>query len=232
MWAILSGIEGNLLAYEAVLADCKQQRVSIDSLYLIGDLVGPRPESEEVLRRLRFPAAGELTPQVCIGWWEEQCFILHGVGTTSEPRELLQRYGGDTVELLWKSVSRESVEWLRGEHFGFIELDSLLAHGSSVSASDELTPETPPWEMLDRLQRAGVNRIFCGRSGRAFDYELEGGAVSSAVKTLDSEQPVETIAPPKGRVIGVGNVGRTPGEAVYALYNPNSDRLQFQTVRY
>ncbi|NEP46339.1 MAG: hypothetical protein F6K35_46940, partial [Okeania sp. SIO2H7] len=53
MWAILSGIEGNLLAYEAVLADCKQQRVSIDSLYVIGDAIGPRPESEEVLRRLR-----------------------------------------------------------------------------------------------------------------------------------------------------------------------------------
>jgi hypothetical protein len=29
MWAILSGIEGNIAAYEAVLADLKRQRVQV-----------------------------------------------------------------------------------------------------------------------------------------------------------------------------------------------------------
>ena len=34
MWAILSGIEGNLAAYEAVLADLKRQRVTVEELYI------------------------------------------------------------------------------------------------------------------------------------------------------------------------------------------------------
>nr|MDJ0620860.1 metallophosphatase [Calothrix sp. MO_192.B10] len=34
------------------------------------------------------------------------------------------------------------------------------------------------------------------------------------------------------QVVGVGNVGRTPGEATYTLYNPNSNQVEFKTVRY
>lgn len=32
MWAILSGIEGNITAYEAVLANIKRQRVKVEAL--------------------------------------------------------------------------------------------------------------------------------------------------------------------------------------------------------
>jgi len=39
-WAILSGIEGNLAAYEAVMADIKRQSKQIEALYILGDLVG------------------------------------------------------------------------------------------------------------------------------------------------------------------------------------------------
>ncbi|EAM51189.1 hypothetical protein CWATWH0003_2786 [Crocosphaera watsonii WH 0003] len=37
MWAILSGIEGNIAAYEAVLADIKRQRIPVEGLYILGD---------------------------------------------------------------------------------------------------------------------------------------------------------------------------------------------------
>ena len=33
-WAILSGIEGNLPAYEAVLADIKGQEIPVTAIYL------------------------------------------------------------------------------------------------------------------------------------------------------------------------------------------------------
>ena len=36
MWAILSGIEGNIAAYEAVLADIKRQRVKVRSIVYSG----------------------------------------------------------------------------------------------------------------------------------------------------------------------------------------------------
>jgi hypothetical protein len=172
MWAILSGIEGNIAAYEAVLADIKGQRVTAEALYILGDIVAAKPDNEKVIKRIQNPLPGELEPQVCVGWWEEQCFALHGLGSTAEPTELIDRFGKETAKVLWDSVSRETVGWLRNCHFGFFELDCLLIHGSTVSVSDELTPETQPWEMLDRLQRVQANHLFCGRSGQVFEYQL------------------------------------------------------------
>lgn len=240
MWAILSGIEGNIAAYEAVLADIKRQRVKVEELYILGDIVAANLDSEKVIRRIQNPLPVELEPQVCVGWWEEQCFALHGLGSTAEPTELIaprsgslrDRFGKETAKLLWDSVSRETVGWLRNCHFGFFELDCLLIHGSTVSVSDELTPETPPWQMLDRLQRVQANHLFCGRSGQVFEYQLQAGSVNSSVTTLESKQPVQTITAPKRRVVGVGNVGKEPGKATYTLYSPKSDRLEFKTVYY
>jgi hypothetical protein len=234
MWAILSGIEGNLAAYEAVLTDIKRQKVNlnVEELYILGDLVAVNPDSEKVIKRIQNPLPGELEPQVCIGWWEEQCFALHGLGSTAEPTELIDRFGKETAKLLWDSVSRETVQWLRNCHFGFFELDCLLIHGSTVDVSDELTPETQPWEMLDRLQRVQANHLFCGRSGQVFEYQLQGGSVNSSVMTLDNQQSIQTITAPQRTVIGVGNVGRELGKATYTLYSPESDRLEFKTVYY
>ena len=232
MWAILSGIEGNLAAYEAVLADIKRQRFTVEELYILGDLVAAQPDSEKVIKRVQNPLPRELQPQICVGWWEEQCFALHGLGSSVEPTELIDRYGKQTAKLLWDSVSRETVQWLRGLHFGFFELDCLLIHGSSVSVSDELTPQTIPWQMLDRLQRVQANNLFCGRSGQVFEVQLQSASIATSVVTLDRKQPVQTVTTPQKRVVGVGNVGREAGKATYTLYNPKSDQLDFKTVFY
>ena len=231
-WAILSGIEGNLTAYEAVLADIKRQSRSYEALYILGDLVGPTPESEELVERVRKPHRGELEPLVCKGWWEEQCLTLHGLGADGEPTELLEKYGGETVKLLWESVSRQTVQWIRNLDFGFFELDCLLIHGTSVSVSEELTPETSPIIMCDRLSRMQANNLFCGRSGLSFQYQLQAGSITTAVTTLDSQAYNQTIKMTPSQVIGVGNVGRTPGEATYTLYNPIANQVEFKTVRY
>jgi len=231
-WAVLSGIEGNIAAYEAVLTDIKRQKRWVEDIYILGDFISPRPESERVVQRIRFPKSNEPIPNVCIGWWEEQCLILYGLGTTGEPTQLIEYYGADTVQKLWNSVSRQTVEWIRSLDFGFFELDCLLIHGSSVSVDDKLTPQTPPWELCDRVMRMGANNLFCGRSGLTFEYELQGGSVSSTVTTLDGQQPVQTATVSPRRVIGVGNVGREPGKATYTLYHPETNRVEFRTVRY
>ena len=161
-WAILSGIEGNLAAYEAVLKDLRQLRQPVTEIYVLGDAIGlkgnnlksnslegdnakgdnPQSDNEAVIRRLRHPGVGELKPQVCVGWWEEQCFSLHGLSGLPDAPELMAAVGGDGVKALWESVSQKSVKWLRSQHFGFYELDCLLIHGSMAGYADELTPET------------------------------------------------------------------------------------------
>lgn len=232
IWAILSGIEGNLAAYEAVLADIKRQRHPVEELYILGDVLAATPASIKVIQRIQSPRAHEPVPQVCQGWWEEQLLILHGLGRTGEPTELIERYGAEMVKTLWDAIPREMVEWVRSLDFGFFELDCLLIHGSSVSVSDELTPDTPPIQMLDRLLRMDANTLFCGRSGLTFQYQIQQGTVTSSVTTLDQTvSPQATQVRPR-QIVGVGNVGRIPGQATYTLYYPNSDRIEFKTVCY
>ena len=229
-WAILSGIEGNLAAYEAVLQDIRRQRSPVTDLYIIGDVVGLKGNNEAVIERLQSPRSGELEPQVCIGWWEEQCFSLHGLSGLPDAPELMAQYGGDGVKYLWESVSRQSVRWLRSRHFGFHELDCLLIHGSTVSYADELTPETPAIQLCDRLIRADASTLFCGRSGLVFECWVEPSTLRSTVTTLDGVQdPIEQGKTPR-RVVGVGSVGRTPGEASYVLYNPKTNAVTFKTI--
>ena len=231
-WAILSGIEGNLTAYEAVMADIKRQSRYIEALYVLGDAIGPTPESEKLVSRLLKPRSGELTPLICKGWWEEQCLILHGWSGTSEATDLLEKYGGETVKTLWDSVSRNTVSWIRTLDFGFFELDCLLIHGTTVSVDEELTPDASPVVILDRVARMQANNLFCGRSGLTFQYHLETGSINTTLTTLDNQTPQQTINVTPRQVIGVGNVGRTLGEATYTLYNPNSNQVEFKTVHY
>jgi hypothetical protein len=231
-WAILSGIEGNLAAYEAVLTDIRRQRQPIEELYILGDAIAATPESAKVIQRIRSPRANEPVPQVCQGWWEEQLLILHGLGRTGEPTELIEQHGMGMAKTLWDAIPREMVEWVRSLDFGFFELDCLLIHGSSVSVSDELTPETSPIQMLDRLLRMDANTLFCGRSGLTFQYEIQQGSVTSSITMLDQATSPQTTLVKSRQVVGVGNVGHIPGRATYTLYNPYSNQVEFRTVRY
>jgi hypothetical protein len=231
-WAIISGIEGNLAAYEAVLADIKKLRQSVEVLYILGDLIAPNTESQKVIQRVRSPRSNEPIPQVCQGWWEEQLLILHGLGRTGEPTELIERYGKTVVKEFWDAIPKELIEWVRSLDFGFFELDCLLIHGSTVSVSDELTPDTPPIQILDRLMRMDANNLFCGRSGLAFEYEIAEGQMTSTVTSLENSVSPQTAIVKPRKVIGVGNVGRIKGQATYTLYNPDSNQSEFKTVYY
>lgn len=231
MWAILSGIEGNLQAYEAVLKDISCQNYPVEEIYILGDIIGISQDNEVLVNKIRHPD-NDIIPRVCRGWWEEQCLILHSLHYTTDPVELIEEYGVDVTKKLWDCVSPETVEWLRNLDFGFVELDCLLIHGSSVNVSEVLTPDTSPWTILDRLHRVNVNYLFCGRSSQMFDYELQEGSIQSTLITLDNESKSQIKETKKKRLIGVGNVGKKVNQGSYTLYNPDNDQLRFRTVNY
>ncbi len=230
VWAIACGIEGNLVAYEAVLADLKRQ--TVEEFFILGDVVGPTAQSEALVDRIRHPRSGELVPQVCQGWWEEQCLILHSLGQTGHPTQLIDKFGNQMVKTLWDSVSRQTVAWIQSLDFGIVELDCLMIHGSSMGTDDELTPETPPIELLDRLSRGDVNHLFCGRSGLAFDLDITHASVTTTVQTLDGTAEPELVTLEPKKVVGVGTVGRVQGTATYALYVPETGEVTFRSVNY
>ncbi len=232
MWAIASGIEGNLAAYEAVVADLRKSRQEVENFYLLGDIIGPKVESNRLVKRIQQPRQGEPTPLVCQGWWEEQILILHALGRTGEPTELIDRYGIEMTKMLWDAIDSTTLEWVRSLEFGFVELDCFLIHGSSISVSDELTPNIDPIQAIDRLSRMDANQLFCGRSGLAFEYKIESGSLNSQVQTLDKlTDSTPTVLSPR-RIVGVGSVGRVEGKASYTLYHAGSNKLEFKTVRY
>ena len=231
-WAILSGIEGNLAAYEAILADIQRHRYGVSDLYILGDVIGLQGNNSAVLRRLQSAGMGELPPQICLGWWEQQCFSLHGLSGLPDAPELMAQVGGEGVQRLWESVSRQDVQWLRSLHLGFHELDCLLIHGSTVSYADELTPTTPPLTLCDRLIRADANTLFCGRSGLTFECQVTPRQLRSTIITLEGTQEPQEEGKTSRRVVGVGNVGRKPGTASYTLYAPGTHAITFKTINY
>ena len=86
--------------------------------------------------------------------------------------------------------------------------------------------------LLDRIARSNANRLFCGRSGQTFRYQIKDGSLNSHVLTLDGAEALETFNTSDRPAIGVGNVGGTPNRATYTIYSHNTDIVQFRTVRY
>lgn len=61
------GRRGNLAALERVLRDVYKQKLPIEEIYILGDVIGG--ENERVVERICNKPATELIPR---GWWKEK----------------------------------------------------------------------------------------------------------------------------------------------------------------
>lgn len=221
-WALVSGLQGDLELYELIQRDLRQLG-RIDTLFVLGDLIGPDRQANALLDRLRDPRRGELAPQCIYGWWEDQWLAERGYRGERRADLLRQQFGQAAVEALERVVDSAHLEWLAALQFGFIELDCALLHGSSADVGDRLGPESSPLLLLDRLTRMDVNRLFTARSGEQFCVELAGGGIASTVRDLAGERQLEQAVPQR-KVIGIGSGPR------YTLYDPGNDRITFRSV--
>ena len=221
-WALVSGLRGDLDLYERIQRDLSTQR-GVESLFVLGDLIGPERNCDALLERLRQPKRGDLKPDCIYGWWEEQLLAERGYRGDQNAQVLRREHGDDAVHALLKAVDERHLPWLASLQFGFIELDCALIHGSSADVADRLTPESSPLILLDRLTRLDVNRLFTARSGVQFRLELTGGSIQSHVKDHAGEQQQEQTVPNRS-VIGIGE------GANYTLYDPGSDQISFLSV--
>ena len=221
-WALISGLRGDLEAYEAIQADLRHTR-RVDTLFVLGDVIGPERECNALLNRLQQPRRGELEPQCLYGWWEDQLLAERGYRGERRADALRLSQGEAAVDALLQAVDPAHMGWLAALQFGFIELDCALLHGSSASVDDSLGPNSSPLLLLDRLTRMEVNRLFTARSGQQFRLELSGGGIQSQVRDLEGERHQQQSVP-KRQVIGIG------AGVHYTIYDPGSDRLDFLTA--
>ena len=218
-WALISGLKGDLELYEQIQRDLQATR-GVNTLFVLGDVISPERNCDALLDRLQNPKRGELSANCIYGWWEEQLLAETGFRGNRKADALRLNHGEEVVDALLRAVDPAHLRWLVSLQFGFVELDCGLIHGSSADIGDELTPETSPLILIDRLTRLDVNRLFTARSAQQFRLELTGGGIDSHVKALGGEhkqqQPV-----PKRSVIGIG------AGAHYTIYDAGSDRVDF-----
>ena len=218
-WALISGLRGDLEAYEAIQADLRHTR-RVDTLFVLGDVIGPERECNALLNRLQQPRRGELEPQCLYGWWEDQLLAERGYRGQRRADALRLGQGETAIDALLQAVDPAYMDWLAGLQLGFVELGCALLHGSSVAVDDSLGPNSSPLFLLDRLTRMDVNRLFTARSGRQFRLELSGGGIESQVRDLEGQRHHQQSVPPR-HVIGIG------AGIHYTVYDPGSDRLDF-----
>jgi len=80
---------------KALLKDLRRHR-GVDTLFVLGDLIGPGRDCNPLLGRLQYPRRGELAPECIYGWWEEQLlaergFVVSGGGPRCPAR---RQWGG------------------------------------------------------------------------------------------------------------------------------------------
>ncbi|MCX5938379.1 MAG: phosphoesterase [Cyanobium sp. LacPavin_0920_WC12_MAG_62_9] len=218
-WALISGLRGDLEAYEAIQEDLRQTR-RVDTLFVLGDVIGPERECNALLERLQQPRRGEMEPQCLYGWWEDQLLAERGYRGQRRADALRLSQGETAIDALLQAVDPAYMDWLAGLQLGFVELGCALLHGSSVAVDDSLGPNSSPLFLLDRLTRMDVNRLFTARSGRQFRLELSGGGIESQVRDLEGQRHHQQSVPLR-QVIGIG------AGIHYTLYDPGSDRLDF-----
>ena len=221
-WALVSGLCGDLDLYEQIQSDLRRKRGTAH-LFVLGDMVGPDRNCNDLLSRLRQPKRGDLQPNCIYGWWEEQLLAENGYRGGQKPEAFDHENEAITLQKLREAVNVDHLNWLASLQFGFIELDCGLIHGSSADVGDQLLETTSPLILLDRLTRLDVNRLFTARSGRQFHLQLNGGTIQSKVKDHAGEEQQEHTVP-KRSVIGIGS------GANYTLYDPASDHIEFLSV--
>ena len=219
LWALVSGLKGDLDLYEQIQSDLKRHR-GVVNLFVLGDLIGPDRNNDALLTRLRDPRPSDLMPECIYGWWEEQLLAEGGYRGERRADSFREQQGDQAVKQLLATVDESHMQWLASLQFGFIELDCALIHGSSGDVGDQLTQDTSPLILLDRLTRLDVNRLFTARCQQQYRLELTGGGIHSRVRDHCAEQQNEQ-AVPKRSVIGIG------GGKDYTLYDPATDHIDF-----
>jgi diadenosine tetraphosphatase ApaH/serine/threonine PP2A family protein phosphatase len=186
---IITDVHGNVPALEAVLARLHAE--GIDRLVSLGDLVGYGAQPDEVVTRVR-------------GLVDESVLGNHDAVVTGRMRfQFARDEGRRMVDHVRRSLSRESVEWLRERPFVHSENGVLFCHGAPLE----------PEEFRYILSLSQATRLagsvgslpavtFIGHSHFERSYRLwETGAVEVLTRELHLD--------PRFRyLVNVGSVGQ------------------------
>jgi putative phosphoesterase len=156
--AVISDMHGNDLAFEAVEADIREQR--IDQIVCLGDAVQGGPQPADVVQRLR-----RLNCPVVMG--NADAWLISGEETADEgiPSERLKKMGEIRLWSL-SQLTEEDIDFISAfQPTVTIKLengpDLLCFHGSPTSFDDIILPAAPE-EEFQKLLGTYAGRILTG----------------------------------------------------------------------
>lgn len=213
---IISDIHGNLPALDAVMA--RLQDLGVDRLISLGDLVGYGAQPDEVVRRVRDAVT-------------ESVLGNHDAVVSGRMRfQFARDEGRRMVDHVRKSLSRESLDWLRARPLVHSEGDAFYCHGAPLE----------PEEFRYVLSLAQATRVadsfptlppvtFIGHSHFERSYRLwDGGAAEVLTSELRLDESYRYL-------VNVGSVGqprdRDP-RAAAAIYDSERRTVTFVRAAY
>lgn len=211
---VLSDIHGNLEALEAVLADL--DRLGIDQVYSLGDIVGYGPSPAACVEMVRRRAAVSL-----MGNHDAAV-----AGLTS--LEDFNEFARSAVDWTGARLADEQIEYLRALPYAHHAPDLLLVHASPI--------EPERWHyihgMVDIEEHfsAFTERLcFVGHSHRPGVYAIR--ADRGVVRRGESE----SLRPGQRYLVNVGSVGqprdRDP-RAAYVIYDAANECVEVRRISY
>ncbi|QEY33001.1 metallophosphoesterase [Synechococcus sp. RSCCF101] len=229
--AVISCLHANLAAVEAVLADI--DRLGIDTITCLGDLVGYGPQPNEVVELVR-----ERGIPSCQGCWDED--IIEGLNACecSYPSQLAERRGHLAHHWTAAQLTDENKDFLASLPTSLRRDRSLFVHGSPNSQHEYLLPDMDAFAALERVETAGADTLFCGHTHRPYVRDLSNGSIRVRVRgPQGSSQPQQErqMQLPMRRIINAGSVGEPrhgSTRATYVVHDAESGAVDIRDVPY
>ncbi len=213
--AVFSDVHGNLAALESVLSDL--DRLGVDEVYSLGDVVGYGPEPEECTRLVR-----ERGIEMVLG--------NHEQGLLGD--YYLSWFNPQARDMLLKTralLSDDSLRWLTSRPKSMERCGCRFVHG--CPPSDVRTYIYSCHARLGEVFASFAESVcFVGHTHELWHYEFDG-----AEGTRQALDRVVTLDPETRHIINVGAVGQPRDgnpNAKYVIYEPHTRRLEVCFVPY
>jgi predicted phosphodiesterase len=230
--ALISDIHGNLVALEAALKDCTEQKV--DEIVCLGDICGYGPDPIECVDLIR----ARCTWVLC-GNHDTALFMTVPIGFNKYAREAIE-YHRTLLRPHWLSFpqKRSRWNWLQNLPASRTEGDALYVHASPRDPLMEYVeegdfadmgfgPSQKAIEIFEKFQRLS----FCGHSHRP-------GVVTDRYTWMKPHELSDMswkIEPNQKTLVNVGSVGQPRDNnphGCYVIYDTTAETVTYRRVAY
>ena len=231
--AIISDIHGNLLAFQAALADCRSQRV--DEIVCLGDICGYGPDPVECIDLVRATCKWSLC-----GNHDAALFMSVAVGFNKYAKAAID-WQREILQPKWYSLAakRSRWNWLAEQTAAKRDGSTLYVHAS---------PRDPIYEYVEEADFADIGFGYSQKAIEIFEnieklsfcgHSHKPGVVCAEdfhwVKPVDLENMTFQIPEKTKTLVNIGSVGQPRDnnpQGCYVILDTEANSIKYRRVDY